>query len=88
MANIRSAIKRNRQNKKRRARNRIFRGRARTFVKQANEAIEAGQAEQAQEAVTLAAAALDRAASKGVIHKNNAARRKSAVMRKLAAMQK
>lgn len=88
MANIRSAIKRNRQNKKRRARNRIFRGRARTFVKQANEAIEAGNAEQAQEAVTLAAAALDRAASKGVIHKNNAARRKSAVMRKLAAMQK
>ena len=88
MANIRSAIKRNRQNKKRRERNRVVRGRARTFIKQANEAIASGDAEKAQEAVTLAASALDKAAVKGVIHKNNAARRKGAVMRNFAAMSK
>lgn len=88
MANIRSAIKRNRQNKKRRDRNRIFRGQARTFVKQANEAISAGDAEKAAVAAVVATSALDRAASKGVIHKNNAARRKSAIMRDLNAMAK
>lgn len=88
MANIRSAIKRNRQNKKRRDRNRVFRGRARTYIKQTNEAIAAGDAKQAEEAGALAVKALDRAASKGVIHRNNAARRKSAVMRNLNALKK
>lgn len=87
MANIKSAIKRNRQNAKRRAHNRVFRGQARTYVKLANEALEGGDLDQAQEAVRQAAGALDKAAVKGVIHKNNAARRKAAVMRKLTALQ-
>ncbi len=88
MANIRSAIKRNRQNKKRRDRNRIYRGQARTFVKQANVAISSGDIEKAAVAAVVATSALDRAASKGVIHKNNAARRKSAIMRDLNGMAK
>ena len=88
MANIQSAIKRNRQNAKRREHNRVFRGRARTFVRDANAVIEGGDIEKAREATQKASSALDRAASKGVIHKNNAARRKGAVMRKLAALEK
>ena len=86
MANIQSAIKRNRQNKKRRDRNRIYRGQARTFIKQANDAIASGNAEKAKEAAGVATRSLDKAASKGVIHRNNAARRKSAIMHNLAAM--
>lgn len=85
MANIKSQIKRNRQNEKRRVRNRIYRGRARTFVTKARQAIESN-AEEAKEAVLQAVSALDRAAQKGVIHKNNAARRKSRLMKRLAQM--
>lgn len=88
MANIKSAIKRNRQNEKRRVRNRIFRGRARTFVKKARVAIEEGQVESAREATLEAIRALDKAAQKGILHKNNAARRKSRLMRSLAALEK
>lgn len=88
MANIKSQIKRNRQNEKRRLRNRIFRGRARTFVKKARLAIESGDVEAAREATRLAISALDKAAEKGVIHKNNASRRKSRLMKRLAALEK
>ncbi|MBX3049611.1 MAG: 30S ribosomal protein S20 [Anaerolineales bacterium] len=88
MANIKSAIKRNKQNEKRRLRNRVFRGTARTFVKKALTAMGAGELEEAREATRLAASALDKAAQKGIIHKNNAARRKGALMGKLAAMEK
>ncbi|HEY4718584.1 MAG TPA: 30S ribosomal protein S20, partial [Anaerolineales bacterium] len=88
MANIKSAIKRNRQNAKLRERNTIFRGSARTFVKKANLAIQSGDVEAARAAAQLAASALDKAAGKGVIHKNNAARRKGAMMSKLAALEK
>ncbi len=88
MANIKSAIKRNKQNEKRRLRNRIYRGGARTFVKKALTAIGAGNVEEAREATRLAASALDKAAQKGTIHKNNAARRKGALMGKLAALEK
>lgn len=87
MANIQSAKKRNRQNQKRRARNRIYRGNARAMVKKANDALESGDLEQARAATTEAASALDRAASKGVIHKNNAGRRKGALMAKLAKLE-
>lgn len=76
MANIKSAEKRNRQRISREARNRIARGRARTAVKNARAAIERGD-ENAAELVLLAERALDRAASKGVVHENNASRRKS-----------
>ena len=84
MANIKSAIKRNKQNEKRRVLNRVFRGRARTFVRKAQSAIENGNKEDAQIAVTDAIRALDRAAGKGILHKNNVARRKSRLMAQLA----
>ncbi len=85
MANIKSAIKRNKQNEKRRILNRVYRGRARTFIARARVAINGKDAEVAQAATLEAISALDKAAQKGVIHKNNAARRKSRLMKKLAA---
>jgi small subunit ribosomal protein S20 len=88
LANIKSAIKRNKQNEKRRVRNRIVRGRARTSVKKALSGIEEGNIEEARSATLVAISALDKAAQKGVIHKNNAARRKSRLMRHLSAIEK
>ena len=85
MANIKSQIKRNRQNEKRRLRNRTFRGAARTAVRDARATIETGKPDQA--AVLEAISRLDKAAEKGVIHKNNAARRKSRLMKALAAVE-
>lgn len=85
MANIKSQIKRNRQNEKRRLRNRNVRGTARTAVNNARKVIETGKPE-SKEAVMKAISALDKAAEKGVIHKNNAARRKSRLMKHLAAL--
>ena len=86
LANIKSQIKRNRQNKKLREQNRIYRGSARTAVRKVNAAIENGNAEEAQAAAMIAVQALDKAAAKGVIHKNNAARRKSRLMQQVNAM--
>ena len=83
LANIKSAIKRNKQNEKRRLRNRIYTGRARTFVKKAQTAIEGGDMTDARQATQVAISALDKAAEKGIIHKNNAARRKSRLMKRL-----
>ncbi|HEX9797912.1 MAG TPA: 30S ribosomal protein S20 [Anaerolineales bacterium] len=83
MANTPSAQKRMRQNVKQRARNKAVRSRTKTYVKMANAALEASDTEAAAEAVHQAAIELDRAAIKGVIHPNNAARRKSRLMRKL-----
>lgn len=88
MANIKSQIKRNRQNEKRRVRNRTFRGSARTFVAKARETMETGTPETAKEAVVKAISQLDHAAQKGVIHKNNAARRKSRLMKQLSTLTK
>ncbi len=88
MANIKSAIKRNRQNERRRLRNRIFRGRARTFVKKARQEMETGDLPASVSATREAISALDKAAEKGVLHKNNAARRKSRLMRRLNELQK
>lgn len=87
MANIKSQIKRNKQNEKRRLRNRVYVGQARTFVKKARLAIESQDAESAAEATRLAISALDKAAEKGTIHKNNAARRKSRLMKRLSELQ-
>ncbi|HOC23547.1 MAG TPA: 30S ribosomal protein S20 [Anaerolineaceae bacterium] len=87
MANIKSQIKRNKQNQKRRMRNRVYRGTARTYVRKAEAAIKVGDAQASQEEVLKAIKALDKAASKGVIHKNNAARRKSRLVKKLNSMQ-
>lgn len=88
MANIKSAIKRNKQNEKRRVLNRVYRGRARTFVSKARNAIEKEESKEVVMAsVVEAVKALDLAAQKGVIHKNNAARRKSRLMKRLANLQ-
>ena len=88
MANIRSQIKRNRQNEKRRLRNRVYRGSARTFITKARVALESSSKEEAAEAVRLAVSALDKAAEKGVLHRNNASRRKGRLMKQLAQMEK
>lgn len=86
MANIKSQIKRNRQTEKRRLINRTTRGGARTAVNQARAAFEKN-APETKEAILKAISELDKAAGKGVIHKNNAARRKGRLMKKLAAFQ-
>lgn len=80
MANTKSAIKRIRSSEKRRLRNRQFRTQARTYVKRARAQIEAGELEEAEKSVAEAIRALDKAAEKGIIHRNNAARRKSRLM--------
>ena len=87
MANIKSQIKRNRQNQKRRARNRVYRGSARTYVRKARLAIESGDVDAARAATLQAVSALDKAAEKGVLHKNNASRRKGRLMKQLAALE-
>lgn len=83
MANTTSAEKRARQSVKRYARNRWYRGRARTFIKRARRFIETGEIESATEAVRHACRALDIAAQKRSIQPNNAARRKSRLMKAL-----
>lgn len=87
MANLKSQIKRNRQNKKRRDLNRVFRGSARTALRNAKMAIERGDAEEARKETMIATKALDKAAAKGVIHKNKAARQKSRLMQRLQTME-
>ncbi len=84
MANIKSQIKRNLQNERRRLRNKAVRSELRTRTRSAITAAEAG-AENQVEALRLAVKRLDEAASKGVIHKNTAARRKSRLMRRISA---
>ena len=81
MANIKSQIKRNRTNAKRHERNKSVKSELRTLVRHVREAVAEGDAKRAQDAAAKAGRALDKAASKGVIHKNQAANRKSAVAR-------
>ncbi len=83
MANHKSALKRIRSSEKRRQRNRVVRGSTRSAVRKARTTLQAGKVQDAEAAVLGAVSALDRAAEKGVIHKNNAARRKSRLMRQL-----
>jgi small subunit ribosomal protein S20 len=82
LANNKSAKKRIRVAERRRQRNRPYRTAARTYVKKAEVAIRAGDSETAATAVGDAISMLDRVAGKGIIHKNNAARRKSRLMAK------
>jgi small subunit ribosomal protein S20 len=84
VANIKSQIKRNRQNEKRRVRNKSVRSELRTRAKQALASAEQGT-EDAGDAARLAMKRIDKAASKGVIHRNAAARRKSRLMKRLNA---
>jgi len=85
LANIHSAIKRNRSSKRRAARNQVARSKARSAVKDARVAIASG--EDVSKNVNAAASALDKAAEKGVVHKRNAARRKSRLMKAAAKAQ-
>ena len=83
MANIKSQIKRNRQNERRRLRNKSVRSEMRTRTKTAVTAAETG-AEHALDALRAAVKRIDKAAAQGVIHKNQAANRKSRLMRRIA----
>lgn len=86
MANSKSAEKRIRVSEQKRLRNRPYRTEARTYVKKAELAIRQGDADVAASAVGDAISTLDRVANRGVIHPNNAARRKSRLMKKYNAM--
>ncbi|TDD15332.1 30S ribosomal protein S20 [Nonomuraea diastatica] len=86
MANIKSQIKRNKQNEKARLRNKAVKSSLKTAVRRFREAAEQGDVEQAVALQRAAARQLDKAVSKGVIHKNQAANRKSAIARQAAAL--
>ena len=77
-----------RQNIKRRQRNQLFRTRTRSYIKRARVALDSGDTEVASEAIRNAVIQLDRAASKGVIHRKNASRRKSRLMKRLVELEK
>jgi len=87
VANIKSQIKRNKQNEKARLRNKAVKSSLRTSVRKFREAADGGKAAEAEIALRAACRQLDKAASKGVIHKNQAANRKSAIARRLAELQ-
>lgn len=86
MANIKSQKKRILTNEKARQRNKAVKSALRTDIRKFNEAAAAGDAEKAQQLAKVATRSLDKAASKGVIHPNQAANRKSAVASKAAAL--
>jgi len=86
VANIKSQIKRNRQNEKRRLRNRAVRAELRTRTRSVLEAAEAG-ADDVDEKLQMAIKRIDKAASKGVLHKNAAARSKSRLTRRVRSLQ-
>lgn len=86
MANIKSAMKRIRTSEKRRVRNAAVRSAVRGSVKSARAAIEGGQAAQARKTLQRTIQTLDKAVTKGVIHKNTAARKKSRLTRQLNAL--
>jgi small subunit ribosomal protein S20 len=86
VANIKSQIKRNKQNEKRHERNKAVKSGLKTAVRKFREAAEAGDKEKAVELGRAANRQLDKAASKGVIHKNQAANRKSAISKKAASL--
>ena len=86
MANIKSQIKRNRQNEAARLRNKSVKSTLKTAVRRFREAADAGDAAKAQEHAHVAGRLLDKAVSKGVIHANQAANRKSAIFKKAASL--
>ncbi|HLU71236.1 MAG TPA: 30S ribosomal protein S20 [Nonomuraea sp.] len=86
MANIKSQIKRNRQNEKARLRNKAVKSSLKTAIRKFREAAEQGDVEQAVALQRIAARQLDKAVSKGVIHKNQAANRKSAIAKQASAL--
>ncbi len=86
MANIKSQKKRNLTNEKRRLRNKSVKSSVKTSVRRFREAADAGDAAKASELAREATRALDKAAAKGVIHKNQAANRKSAIAQRAASL--
>ena len=88
MANIKSQKKRILTNEKRRLRNQAVKSELKTLVRRTREAVEAGDQEKAVAALRVASRKLDVAVSKGVIHKNQAANRKSKLARRVASLNK
>ena len=86
MANIKSQIKRNRQNEKARLRNKSVKSSLKTVIRKLNEASASGNTETATALLRDASRQLDKAASKGVIHANQAANRKSALAKRAATL--
>lgn len=86
MANIKSQMKRNKTNEKARLRNKAVKSEFRTAIRRFNEAAESGDPTKAHEAARKATRLLDKAVSKGVIHRNQAANKKSAVAKRAAAV--
>ena len=85
---LKSSQKRERQNETRRLRNRSYKSKSRTLIRKAFVVIEEGNFDQAKTATDDAIKSLDKAAAKGAIHKNNASRRKSRLMARLATLDK
>ncbi len=86
MANHPSALKRARQNEKRRIRNRAMRTRVRGLIKKVRQAIAEGDPERAQAALAQAVPVIDKAAGKGVLHRRNAARKISRLSRQVHSL--
>ncbi len=86
MANIKSQIKRNKQNEKAHERNKAVKSELKTAIRRTREAVAAGDKAKASEALQTATKKLDKAVSKGVIHKNQAANRKSAIATQVASL--
>lgn len=86
MANIKSQIKRNKTNEKRRLRNKAVKSELKTYVRRTREAIAAGDRDKANQTLQAACRKLDKAVSKGVIHRNQAANRKSKLAKAVAKM--
>jgi small subunit ribosomal protein S20 len=87
VANIKSQIKRNKTNEKARQRNKAVKSSLKTAIRKTREAVEAGDVEKATAAAEEASKKLDKAAGRGVIHKNAAANKKSALARRVASLQ-
>jgi small subunit ribosomal protein S20 len=86
VANIKSQIKRIGTNEKAHERNKAVKSQLKTAIRATKEAVAAGDKKKASAALTVAAKKLDKAASKGIIHKNQAANRKSAIAKSVAAL--
>jgi small subunit ribosomal protein S20 len=86
VANIKSQIKRNKQNEKARQRNKAVKSSLKTAVRNFGTAADSGDTDKTSEALRAAYIKLDKAASKGVIHKNQAANRKSALAKRASTL--
>ncbi len=86
MANIKSQIKRNKQNESARERNKSVKSALKTSIRRFREAAESGDTEQAQQLAKTANRKLDKAVSAGVIHRNQAANKKSSISKKVATL--